>query len=800
MSSTMAQQRVIALVDMDCFYVQVEQRRNPSLKGKPCAVVQYKTWKGGGIIAVGYEARACGVTRQMRGDEAKEKCPAIELVRVPEVRGKADLTRYRDAGAEVIAVLCRFSDCVERASVDEAYIDLTEEVQKRLNTAGNDSVTLDKLPCTHVTGFEDAETTDKETKRQNGLNAWTESIYHSTDDVEDHSRDQMLTIGAVIAEEMRAAVFRDTGFHCSAGIAHNKMLAKLACGLNKPRKQTILPHSSVNQLFQTLSITKLRSLGGKLGEQLQEQLGVEKVADLCKYSEQQLQQIFGDKTGTILYGMCRGEEHEPVTARLLPKSVGCGKNFRGREMLDTRTKVKHWIHSLAEEVTERLEKDKLMNKRVAKNMTIGVGQLTKPSTTHSSRSCTIVRYDAQKIGDDAFAVLQKFNTAGGHQEAWVPAIVNLSISAGKFQDEGTSQKIKNFFSQSASSPVFTSTQSPDASQSASSFAFTSTPATQTPVRPKQNVKAKPTGIAKFFSSKVNTSIFQENPNDSSVQSKVLESNERNVPFSECESTQALTNSDLTVNVDSAKSTTMLQSDTFTHLNAVNTKDDEIIKDVPTTSTKSFFKTYMQRNNINMGNENEKVDSFKNSRSGVVSDITGEDSDTVINKTVFSEDTNESTAGSVQHVIIDDNVESDSCNNSLVDNEPYLLIADNRVNGLTREENRPPTVNNSNAIIDDQSVSIAPIIDTNCSDSANEASDYSRCEKCNEMVSAWDLPEHLDFHYALELQNQPHSGATVQTAPSVKRKSTSQSKRGRKKSKLNNDSSNMQTLDTFFSKN
>ena len=79
-------QPVIALLDMDCFYVQVETRENPSLAGRPAAVVQYNTWKGGGIIAVNYEARAKGVSRNMRGDQARECCPEIELVMVPVIR------------------------------------------------------------------------------------------------------------------------------------------------------------------------------------------------------------------------------------------------------------------------------------------------------------------------------------------------------------------------------------------------------------------------------------------------------------------------------------------------------------------------------------------------------------------------------------------------------------------------------------------------------------------------------------------------------------------------------------------
>ena len=79
---------------------------------------------------MGYEARKFGVTRQMRGDDAKEKCPDVNLIYVPENRGKADLSNYRDAGAEVIQVLSSFSDCLERASIDEAFIDLSETIKK----------------------------------------------------------------------------------------------------------------------------------------------------------------------------------------------------------------------------------------------------------------------------------------------------------------------------------------------------------------------------------------------------------------------------------------------------------------------------------------------------------------------------------------------------------------------------------------------------------------------------------------------------------------------------------------------
>lgn len=89
------------------------------------------------IIAVNYAARAKGVTRHMRGDEAKEQCPEIRLVKVPNVREKADLTKYREAGKEVANVLQRFTPLLERASVDEAYLDITDVVNKRFQEMNN---------------------------------------------------------------------------------------------------------------------------------------------------------------------------------------------------------------------------------------------------------------------------------------------------------------------------------------------------------------------------------------------------------------------------------------------------------------------------------------------------------------------------------------------------------------------------------------------------------------------------------------------------------------------------------------
>lgn len=299
--------RVVALVDMDCFYVQVEQRLNPALRNTPCVVAQYQTWKGGGIIAVSYEARAHGVTRNMMVDDAKKLCSNLQVARVRESRGKADLTPYREASVEVIEVMSRFA-VIERASIDEAYMDLTAAVQQRLKDMTNQHITPQMLSMTYIQGYpqsspeqeasaEDA-VFDKEEQRSRGLQQWLASLPVPVSG-EQSSAELQLTVGALIVEEMRAAVEKTTGFSCSAGISHNKVLAKLACGLNKPNRQTVLPLNSVAELFKSLPINKIRNLGGKLGVSIAETLGIENMGDLTRFSQAQLEQHFGEKNRPV---------------------------------------------------------------------------------------------------------------------------------------------------------------------------------------------------------------------------------------------------------------------------------------------------------------------------------------------------------------------------------------------------------------------------------------------------------------------------------------------------------------------
>ena len=96
--------------------------------------------------------------RSLKGNEAKEKCPDIHLVQVPEKRGKADLTNYRKASGEVMKVLSQFTSVIERASIDEAFLDLTAPVRECINSGtGSNENLLECLTSTHVAGCCDEE-------------------------------------------------------------------------------------------------------------------------------------------------------------------------------------------------------------------------------------------------------------------------------------------------------------------------------------------------------------------------------------------------------------------------------------------------------------------------------------------------------------------------------------------------------------------------------------------------------------------------------------------------------------------
>ncbi|DBA89011.1 TPA: hypothetical protein ACH3X2_000227 [Trebouxia sp. C0005] len=426
-------QRVIAHVDLDAFYTQVEVQRNPDLKGKPVVTVQYNPFgdlrtitpdeprifndSNGSLIAVSYEARASGVKRGMRGDQARKVCPEVQLVQVPTAHGKADLTVYRDAGKQVVEILSRMAIC-ERASIDECYLDLTEEAHKRLAASGGQPPLPINPDRVHICGQDGDEAVADWWKRH--PEQW-------------QAGELLLACGATAVADLRAAVAAELDYSCSAGIAHNKILAKLASGMHKPSQQTLVPLAAVSGLLKDLPIPKLRQLGGKFGDELMASLSIKTVGELAEVTLQSLESLHGDSTAQWLYRLARGCDMEEVKQRTLPKSISCGKTFRNHTALHTIDEVRHWLKELGQELEERVLEDRKANARLPQLLTVsiytsssagqgsgsaapGQGQAQAPwqGSNNVSRSCQIRKATASCMGDDATALVSSFSLSNGH--------------------------------------------------------------------------------------------------------------------------------------------------------------------------------------------------------------------------------------------------------------------------------------------------------------------------------------------------------------------------------------------------
>ncbi|KAH8325280.1 hypothetical protein KR067_001542 [Drosophila pandora] len=451
--------RVVLLVDMDCFFCQVEEKQNPEHRNKPLAVVQYNPWRGGGIIAVNYAARAKGVTRHMRGDEARDLCPEIVLCQVPNIREKADTSKYRDAGKEVANVLQRFTQLLERASVDEAYLDITDTVNLRIKQMESGAFALkpQELVNTYAVGYPDiGDYVNKITNRFSNPYIDDERFqlsYDQNDLPAVRQSDIRLLIGAAVAGEVRAAVKKETGYECSAGIAHNKILAKLAAGLNKPNKQTILPLGEIPAFFDSLPVGKIKGLGGKFGEVVCETMGIKFLGQLCKFSEAELQRKYDEKNGTWLFNIARGIDLEAVTPRFYSKSIGCCKKFPGRNNITGLKSLQHWLGELSSEINERLEKDFIENNRKAKQMVVQFIQDIDGHEVASSRSTALKDYDKESLAKFALELIRsntKTFLRAGSDAALNNAIKFLGISAGKFETVSNAQnKLQEMFANQA---------------------------------------------------------------------------------------------------------------------------------------------------------------------------------------------------------------------------------------------------------------------------------------------------------------------------------------------------------------
>ncbi|KAG2764873.1 hypothetical protein PC129_g18322 [Phytophthora cactorum] len=383
--------RVIIHLDLDCFYAQVEQRRLQIPDGQPVAVQQW-----GSLLAVNYDARKFGVERGDFIDDAKKKCPQIHLPHVDTLgenrkpgqlfdrtHQKAILRRYRVASREIFVILGSMVSVIEKASIDEAFMDVTDMAKERLAQTTAFSSDFCQDPANHGTkvfGIERKDDGEVGMDKDDSLQA-----FPLTDN------ERLLCIGAEISREIRQAVYSKLGYTCSTGIAGNKLLAKLASPLNKPNGQVVVAPRFVTDLMKSLPMRKIRGLGGKLGKQLESiyaSLGPEALGEateetfkklsadtfLQRCGLAELTKHVGQETAAYVHRICQGsDDDEPVEEKKVQvKMFSCVKQFdqRSGSALVRVEQLEYWVRLLCEEVVIRCEDERIENKRFPSQLTI----------------------------------------------------------------------------------------------------------------------------------------------------------------------------------------------------------------------------------------------------------------------------------------------------------------------------------------------------------------------------------------------------------------------------------------------
>ena len=282
---------------------------------------------------------------------------------------------YRIENYKILNIFKRFAPVVERASIDEAYLDITEVVNKKyeeiyLNNDNNNN-------NNNNNNFND-ESDGEFDLQPNIKHKWYGKVIGGEYKVMEEW-DIKLMIGSEIIDRVRNTVHIELGYTCSAGISHNKKFAKLISSKNKPNGQTVLSYHGLPHLLSTESFQKLQGFGGKLGEQIISKFGsdIKTLHDVVhKIPYKMLCDSFGIDTAIWIYKVCHGINFDEVKKVDKVKRFGSSKNIRG--VFSNQDLMPH-LKLCASEILIRIIQDRKQWQRQPQTLILGYRTRMHPS-------------------------------------------------------------------------------------------------------------------------------------------------------------------------------------------------------------------------------------------------------------------------------------------------------------------------------------------------------------------------------------------------------------------------------------
>lgn len=338
---------------------------------------------------------------------------------------KVSLDPYRLESRRILAlvkeILPQHLQRVEKASIDEVFLDLSAHVHSELlgrfpELGGpppyDDPTEALPLPSISALDWKADALVDLEEEEESQDPDW--------DDV-------AILVGSEIVRDVRARIHEELGYTCSAGVANNKLLSKLGSGFKKPNCQTVVRTRAAQQFLADFKLTKIRNLGGKLGDQVVSTFHTDHIKELRNVSLDQFKAKFGDETAVWLYNTIRGVDTSEVNSRTQIKSMLSAKSFR--PSIDSVDQAVKWLRIFVADIYARLvEEGVLDNKRRPRTINL------QHRTAGQTRSRQIPIPQGKTLDDEVLFLLanELLGQIVGDGKIWPCA--NLSLSVGGFQD------------------------------------------------------------------------------------------------------------------------------------------------------------------------------------------------------------------------------------------------------------------------------------------------------------------------------------------------------------------------------